>query len=675
MSLRHLKMRTRIFAGFTILIGLNLLTAGFGGVRLMAVSDNADTMRHLAANTGRLVTVDSQMGSLWRSQVAFQTMAKEADLKAARETAAGTADLLAEAAKASLSAQRRQVFLDIEKSLRAHDTQLAQLGELGASWLKARAALFSGGDALTAATNKLLEAVRANGDSVLNGNAAQLEASVLLVRAASWRFVAMLDPTGPITFKKTADKARDAIRQLELIIPAGIEAQIEAVRQNLAAYDANFEAFSSARLASKALFEDKIQPVTAALEQQLNQVLAARSQEFNAIASGSRETLSSMMWSAGVLVLVASVLGVIIALIIGRGIVRPLSAMTAAMSRLAAHDHAIEIPARNRHDEIGEMAQAVEVFKRQAIETERLTVEQAAERTAKDHRQAVLTEQTRDFGQSVSGVMAGLTTSAETMRRAASAMAEASQSVHDEANATSGGAVRSSQDLVAVASAIEELTSSVAEISRQVASSAEVARQAVGRAEASQQTIQGLSDATARIGDVVHLISDIASQTNLLALNATIEAARAGESGKGFAVVAGEVKALASQTAKATADIGGQIETVRTATEDTVTAMAEISRIIGRMNEVSGAISAAVEEQSATTRELASSVQAVTGATSTTADAMQHVVEVADRAGGLSQEVLHEAAEIGREADTLRREVDRFLTAVRVDDPARLAAE
>jgi methyl-accepting chemotaxis protein len=176
-----------------------------------------------------------------------------------------------------------------------------------------------------------------------------------------------------------------------------------------------------------------------------------------------------------------------------------------------------------------------------------------------------------------------------------------------------------------------------------------------------------LTQATARIGDVVHLIREIANQTNLLALNATIEAARAGEAGKGFAVVAGEVKSLAAQTAKATTEIGSQIETVRTATTEAVAAMAEIGTIIGRIDEVSAAIAAAVEQQSATTREIAGSVQSVSGDTAGSAQAMEHVVAVADKAGGASRDVLTGAADIGREAETLRTEVDQFLAAVRDD--------
>jgi methyl-accepting chemotaxis protein len=254
-------------------------------------------------------------------------------------------------------------------------------------------------------------------------------------------------------------------------------------------------------------------------------------------------------------------------------------------------------------------------------------------------------------------------------------MAEAAGSVHEQAVSTAEGASKASQDLTTVATAVEELTVSVQEISRQVAAASGVSRHAVERAEAAQATIAGLGEATGRIGAVVQLISAIAGQTNLLALNATIEAARAGDAGKGFAVVAGEVKALAAQTAKATAEIGAQIETVRSATDDTVNAMNEIGSIIGRMGEVSTAISAAVEEQSVTTREIASSIQGVAGSTAQAAHAMGHVVQVADRAGDASRDILSEASEIGAESEKLRREVEAFLHAVQTDSGERRRSE
>ncbi len=371
----------------------------------------------------------------------------------------------------------------------------------------------------------------------------------------------------------------------------------------------------------------------------------------------------------GILALVAA-LCVAVGVSMIRGVCGPIRAMTDVMRRLADKDLGVTIPGVGRGDEIGGMAAAVQVFRENMIKADTLEAEQTAARAARERRQAALEQYTQDFGTSIAGVMGSLAEASGKMRGAAEAMTAAAGSVRTEAHATSEGAARSSRDLMAVAAAVEALTSSVNEITRQVASSADVARQAVQRAEASHATMKKLSEATERIGDVVHLISDIAGQTNLLALNATIEAARAGEAGRGFAVVASEVKTLAAQTGKATADIGSQIETVRGATADAVVAMTEIGTIISKMDEVSAAIAAAVEQQSATTREIAGSVQAVSGATRASADAMRHVVEVADGAGEASRDVLTASSEIGREATTLRTEVDQFLTAVRDDGDA-----
>jgi len=389
-----------------------------------------------------------------------------------------------------------------------------------------------------------------------------------------------------------------------------------------------------------------------------------------AVAAAEALRNSARLWILGILSIVAA-LCVGIGLSMIRGVSRPIRSMTDTMRKLADHDLDVVVPGTGRQDEIGAMAGAVQVFQENMVKAARLEAEQAATRAARERRQAALEQHTQDFGTSIAGVMGTLSEASTNMRSAAETMAAASGSVRKEAHETADGAAKSSQDLTSVAAAVEELTSSVGEITRQVAAAADVARQAVQRAEASHGTMQGLSDATSRIGDVVHLIDSIAAQTNLLALNATIEAARAGEAGKGFAVVAGEVKTLAAQTAKATAEIGGQIETVRSATSGAVAAMTEIGSIIGKLDEVSAAISAAVEQQSATTREIASSVQAVTAATAASARAMEHVVTVAGTASTASGDVLGAAGKIGSEAASLRVEVDQFLTAVRDDTHER----
>jgi methyl-accepting chemotaxis protein len=368
---------------------------------------------------------------------------------------------------------------------------------------------------------------------------------------------------------------------------------------------------------------------------------------------------------AGVAVAVA--ISLLIVVVTSRAIGRPIVLLTATMAAMAADDLDREIPALGRRDEIGAMAAAVDVFRRNGLKSHALAIEREKEQAARQRRQAAMDRHTADFGTVISGVMGSLASSADGMRQAAAAMAEATTGVQRQASETAQNAAVASRDLTSVAEAIEQLSSSDDEISRQVSAAVAVAREAVQRAEASQAKMRGLADATERIGAVVSLISDIAGQTNLLALNATIEAARAGEAGRGFAVVAGEVKSLATQTASATADIGGHIAAVRGATEESMTAVADVGRIIGRMDEVAAAIAAAVEQQTTTTRTIASSVHTVSSTTDQTAHAMEEVAGVADRAGGVSQEVQEAAATIGLEAEKLRAQVDHFLSAVRDD--------
>ena len=344
---------------------------------------------------------------------------------------------------------------------------------------------------------------------------------------------------------------------------------------------------------------------------------------------------------------------------------RRLSVLDGKMLLLARGDLNVTLPADTGNDEVARMIRTIKTFKASMVESVHLAAEKMGDVAARSQRQSAMERDTEAFGTSMTTVLAKLTGSADTMRGAAEAMTSASAAVHHEATSTSAGAEKSSHDLNSTAAAVEELTASFTEIARQVSTAAASSREAVQKAEASQVTIRGLAEATARIGDVVGLINNIAGQTNLLALNATIEAARAGDAGKGFAVVASEVKALAAQTARATAEITSQVDTVRGATEATVKAMSEICDMIGGMSAASTSMAAAVEEQSVTTREIATSVQAVSGATAQSARAMGQVVLVADQAGSASKEVLTGAAGIGHETGILRAEVTRFLAAKR----------
>jgi len=386
--------------------------------------------------------------------------------------------------------------------------------------------------------------------------------------------------------------------------------------------------------------------------------------------------------------IVSLIIGSVLAVKIGRAISMPILALNSSMSMLASGDKTTNIPLTNRDDEIGQMAKTVEVFKENALEVDRLQEKQAkaeqlakekeeketqrraeetkeAEARAEEEKRRAMNELADGFEQSVKGVVNDVSTSVTQMQSTSKEMSASAEDTGERSSAVASASEEATANVQTVAAATEELAASISEIGRQVAQSTSVAVSATKEVENSTSTVESLASAAQKIGDVIKLISDIAEQTNLLALNATIEAARAGDAGKGFAVVASEVKSLASQTAKATEEISVQITGIQKESMETVSAIGGIRKVIEEMNEISATIASAVEEQKSATSEISQNVQRAATGTQEVSSHIGSVSEAASHTGSGANQVMNVANGLAQQADSLSREVDKFLAQVR----------
>jgi len=394
----------------------------------------------------------------------------------------------------------------------------------------------------------------------------------------------------------------------------------------------------------------------------LGRLYANRSRKIYGQIESAVRTNALEMTIFGTAVLVLAIFG---ALAIYRLVARPLADVTRVTEAVAGGDAVLVVPYSDRHDEIGALARSISVFQdamRRNVELNKTVLSDAE---ARAQQQARISSEIGQFGVEIESSLSELGRLFEHMVAASSQLTK----VADLASSKTAGAATASGEAAAnvneIAAAAEELANSVAEIDRQVAHSNAVVAKAASEAMETNDAVKELDDAGRRIGDVIKLITAIAGQTNLLALNATIEAARAGDAGRGFAVVAGEVKALSSQTAKATSEIGAQIAAMQSATQRSTIAIADIERTIRQIGAISRAITAAVTEQGAATQEIARSAEVAASHTHHTATEVAHVGEATENTRTNAKSVKSLADDLAASATKIRNQVDRFFNKLR----------
>ncbi|KIZ44876.1 MULTISPECIES: HAMP domain-containing methyl-accepting chemotaxis protein [Rhodopseudomonas] len=405
-----------------------------------------------------------------------------------------------------------------------------------------------------------------------------------------------------------------------------------------------------------------------AIEQLTDQLMLASNDSRDREIARAGIELERQQLTLSVVLAVVAFGGIVVSLLVGRNISRPVVAMSSAMRELAAGNFAVQLPGLDRADEVGQMARSVEEFKLHAaakaehdiVEREQKDAEAARARRAELHQLA------DRFEAAMGSIVENVGTASGGLENSATGLARSSSATQQLSTVVAAASEETSNNVQAVASASEQMSASVSEIGRQVRESGAIAAEAVEQARKTDERIAKLAVAASRIGDVTKLITAIAGQTNLLALNATIESARAGEAGKGFAVVAQEVKALAAQTSNATDEISMQIAEMQAATGESVTAIKEIGGTIGRIAGIASTIAASVEEQGAATREIARSVQQAAVGTTQVANSIGDVNRGAADTGAAASQVLSSAQMLSSESNRLKAEVVKFLATVRV---------
>lgn len=666
--MQNLKLTHKLTLGFGIVIALILVLGITSVMNIQGVRDLFVDYRGLAIQANAVGRVQANMLMTRLHAKEFMISQSEESIQGIHERASQTLALIEEAQKTLDDAETSKILSNMAAEIQTYQTAFDQVirhQEDSDKLVGER--LNTLGPKLEKSLTEIMDEASDEGNITTSYQAGNALRTILLMRLHGANFLISNDESARSRFITLAKEGAEKLDTL-LSSAQGTELQqpIESVKRDFTGYTNAFDKVSQSIQARNKIINTTLSDIGPKIATDVEQAkLAIRDQqaELGPLAQASVEQSLMIVVIVG---LVAVFFGFTAAWIIARGTANPILTMTTAMRKLAGGDLESEISGTTRKDEIGAMAQAVQIFKDNAIRVKNMEAEAAeAELRAEEEKRAAMRKLADEFEASVGGIIKNVSGAAEDMQKRAQGLTSIADRSSQQATNVAAAAEQASANVQTVAVATDELSSSIQEISRQVLESTKITKETVVEAEDSQTKVQSLVTSSKRIGEVVALITDIAEQTNLLALNATIEAARAGDAGKGFAVVASEVKSLANQTAKATDEIARQVTDIQGATEGAAGAIDTIGTKIRKVSEAAATISAAVEEQTAATAEIARNVDQASAGTQEVSQNIGGVNDAARKTGDESKDIAEFTADLTQQARTLTAEVNSFLSQVR----------
>jgi methyl-accepting chemotaxis protein len=662
----NLNIGGRIYAGFGLILLLVVVMSAMAILEVEHLSDSFDQYANMAADSILVTDIDSEMGDLRLGVNRYIRSNEEADLEQANKAYEKIRHGIDVAHKEIHNPARVKLLNEVDAHSIAYHKGFEQIVAL----IHRRNALVNDqlnviGPKLREELTGLNEKLTRQGDYQTANLAGMVQEDFLSARLYVSKFLDTNDPAAIERTRAEFKEVEGALKQLKSAIGAEHDSAVAAIEADLPDYERAFEELALVIADRNKIREEALDANGKAIGQKLEAIKTSAHDDELKLREETKQAVSSGEIQDIAIACFTLLLGALIAWFIGKSITGPVVAMTNVMGRLANRDWTTEVPGAERRDELGQMAQAVAIFKENGITAERLKEEQRLDQEKKEERTKQIEFDIGIFEQTVASLLEMLGSATAELQATAKSMNSIADEGQRQSSSVAAASEEASVNVQTVAAAGEELSTSIVEISRQVSDSARISNEASQHAQQTNDQIKGLAEAALRIGEVISLINDIASQTNLLALNATIEAARAGEAGKGFAVVASEVKNLATQTAKATEDISAKIAEMQSATNLSVEAIQTITNTIARISEINTAVASAVEEQGSATQEIARNVQEAAKGTQEVSSGISNVTQVVSETGAAANQVLSAAEELAKQSVTLKNEVDGFLNKIR----------